>query len=195
MTLKIKRLKGEAILPYISDFARLLIEVFKGYPYLYSGDLKSAYEYLHTYIACPETILVLALDEEKVVGASSAIPLEFEIAKIKKPFLDRNLNLQEIFYLDNSVLLPAYRGKNIYRHFFHEREAAALEYGCKITTFCAIERPLNHPQKPDDYLPLNEAWEHFGYERHPELCAYFKWKEIGEQGKSSKPLIFWIKYL
>jgi GNAT superfamily N-acetyltransferase len=195
MNLKIKRLKGEAILPYIEDFAWLRMEVFKAYPYLYEGDLTCEREYLQNYIACPETILVLAFDEKKVIGVSSAIPLEFETVETKKPFLEHNMNIQDIFYLDSSVLLPAYRGKNIYRHFFHEREAAAIEYGCKITTFCAIERPFNHPKKPDDYFPLNDIWTHFGYKKCPELSAYFEWKEVGEESKSRKPLVFWMKYL
>jgi len=45
-------LKGKEILPYLSELARLRIEIFKEYPYLYEGDLAYEEQYLHTYAVC-----------------------------------------------------------------------------------------------------------------------------------------------
>jgi GNAT superfamily N-acetyltransferase len=193
--LKIVRLKGSEIIPYVSDLAKLRIEIFKTYPYLYLGDLEQEAAYLQTYVKCSESVMVLVLDENKVVGASTAIPLEYETAEIQKPFLDHNIKIQEVFYLGESVLRPTYRGRNIYRHFFHERESAAREYGAKTTTFAAIERALDDPRRPQNYVPLDNIWEHFGYKKNPELVAYFEWQEIDEAVRSPKPLIFWLKAL
>jgi hypothetical protein len=92
-------------------------------------------------------------------------------------------------------LLTAYRRKNIYRYFLEEREKIAKHYGSKMTAFCAIERSPTDPRKPDQYFPLDEVWRRFGYQQHPELCAYEEWKEIGEEAVSAKPLLFWIKKL
>lgn len=193
--LKILRLKGQDIIPYIPELAKLRIEIFKFYPYLYDGDLDYEYNYLSTYVKCNESIIVVVLDHDKVVGASSAIPLEFETIEFQQPFLDNGINTKDVFYFGESVLQVAYRGRGIYRHFFTEREAAAKKYGAKFAAFAAIERPLNDPKKPTDYFPLNSVWEYFGYEKHPELCMYYKWKEIGEAFQTSKPLIFWLKKL
>lgn len=194
-TVKIMRLKGKDIVPYIPDLAKLRISVFRDYPYLYEGDLDYEYHYLETYIKCPESVIILALDENNVIGASSALPLAFEVGEFQKPFLEHHIDINHVFYFGESVLQPRYRGHNIYRHFFSEREAAAAEYGAKIVAFAAVEREENDIRKPKGYTPLNSVWEHFGYKKHPELCAYFNWKEIGETEEIPKPLIFWLKNL
>ncbi len=192
---QIKRFKGKEILPFISDLAKLRIEVFKEYPYLYVGNMEYETEYLNTYTSCPESVMALVYINNKVVGVSTAIPLEFETAECKQPLIEHAKDIKKIFYLGESVLLPQYRGHNIYRHFFHERETAAQEYGSKITAFCAVERDPHDPRRPKEYMPLDNVWRHFGYEKHPELCAYYEWKEIGEKTESKKPLIFWLKNL
>ncbi|KTD19339.1 hypothetical protein [Legionella israelensis] len=64
--LQIIRLKGKDILPYISDLATLRIKVFKEYPYLYEGDVHYEQNYLQTYVTCPESIMVLVLDQKQV---------------------------------------------------------------------------------------------------------------------------------
>lgn len=193
--LKIICLKGKEINPYILDLAKLRIEIFHGYPYLYVGDMDFETNYLKTYTECPESILVVVFDKEKVVGASSAIPLEFETIEVQQPFLEHGRDIREVFYFGESVLLPAYRGKSIYRHFFHFREEAARKYGCKIAAFAAIERPDDDPRKPKDYIPLDTVWKRFGYSKHPELCMYLQYKEIGEDYPTKKPLIYWLKDL
>lgn len=193
--LKIVRLKGQEIVPYIPDLARLRIEVFIDFPYLYAGDLAYETKYLQTYVSCPESIMVLVFDGDQVVGASTAIPLEFETMAIKKPFRDQGIAITDIFYLGESVLYPIFRGRNLYRRFFEEREAAAREYGAKITAFGAVERPADDLRQPETYTPLDNVWKHFGYKKHPELRFYLDWKDIDKQRETAKPLIFWLKTL
>jgi hypothetical protein len=193
--LKIIRLKGQDIVPYIPKLAELRIIVFKEYPYLYLGNLEYETKYLQTYVNSPESIIVLVFDGERVVGASTAIPMQFETAEFKQAFVDHHMNIAEIFYLGESVLLPSYRKRGVYKHFFREREAAAHEYGCKITAFCAIERPVDDPRRPKDYVPLDDVWRYFGYVKHSELCIYFPWQEVSMEIETTKPLMFWLKTL
>jgi GNAT superfamily N-acetyltransferase len=192
---KIERLKGKQVHNYIDDLAKLRIQIFKEYPYLYEGNLSYEIDYLNTYTACDESILIVASMKSKIIGVSTAIPLEYEMAECQKPFLDTHLPISKIFYLGESVLLPEYRGQGIYRQFFDQREKAAMEYGSLITTFCAVSREADDPRSPKGYEPLDNIWQHFGYQKHPELCAYYKWQEIGDTVQTSKPMIFWMKYL
>jgi len=194
--LKIIRFKGPAVEKYVLQLAELRKQIFRDYPYLYEAD-DSDYEvnYLRTYIACPETALVLVFDGEQVVGASTAIPLEFETPEFQKPFLENKMNVKDIFYFGESVLLPQYRGLGIGKRFFAEREAAAREYGCKITAFCAVERALTDPRRPPDYQPLDKFWQKLGYQKYPTLHTEYEWKEIGETIATPKPMVFWLKNL
>jgi len=193
--LRIIRVKGRDILPFISDLAQLRIQVFREYPYLYDGDVAYEEHYLSTYSACEESVLVLVFDNKQIIGASTAIPLEFEVMVFKKPFIDHQISVKDVFYLGESVLLPKYRGKKIYKHFFHERETAAKEYGAKLTAFCAVKRAKDDIRRPKTYQELDSVWEHFGYKKHADLCAYFKWKEIDVNEASDKPMEFWLKNL
>jgi hypothetical protein len=57
-------------------------------------------------------------------------------------------------------------------------------------TFCAVDRPSDHPRRPKDYVPLDAFWQHCGYVKRPDLVATFEWKEIDEAQESPKTLTF-----
>ncbi|HEU5280399.1 MAG TPA: GNAT family N-acetyltransferase [Gammaproteobacteria bacterium] len=180
-------------MPFIEQIANLRITVFKDYPYCYDGDMAYESEYLQTYTNCEESTIVIALSNQCVIGASTAIPLEFEVDAFKKPF--EKENIKKIFYLGESVLLREFRGKNIYRHFFHEREKAALHHGCNRTTFCAVERPASNTLRPLNYYPLDAIWNHFKYEKNNGRYTYFYWKDIHETVETAKRMVYWEKTL
>lgn len=195
--LTIQCLSGPQIEPYIPHLAALRIAVFHDYPYLYEDENSDAYEasYLARYLKSPESILVLVWDGEKIVGASTAMPLNSEMDAIKQPFLTADFDLSTLFYCGESVLLPAYRGQQIGRRFFAERENAAREKGFTLMAFCAVERPDDHPKRPKNWHPLTAFWQNLGYVKHPELKAFLSWKEIGDNQESTKPMVFWLKHL
>lgn len=193
--LKIQTLHGQDITPYVPILAELRICVFREYPYLYEGNLTQEKKYLQTYINAQQATVILVSDDDKVVGASTSVPLAFETDNVKKPFLDGGMRVEDIYYLGESVLLPTYRGQGIYQHFFSGREQAARAAGCHIAAFCAVNRDINDPRKPANYLPLDPVWKHFGYEKHPQLQAVYDWQEIGDTQETSKTMTFWLKNL
>lgn len=194
--LELKRLSGDALKQYIPELASLRIEVFRDFPYLYDGDTEYEARYLQTYIQCPESVIVLAFDGDKVVGASTGIPLKFETEEVKTPFIKAGLNIDEIFYCGESVLISKYRGQGAGVAFFDHREDHARELGgYQYSCFCGVQRPDDHPRRPAGYRPLDNFWRKRGYEKHPELHTTFSWKEIGEDDESPKPMTFWMKVL
>ena len=192
--IRIERRSGAALLPYISELARLRIEVFRDFPYLYDGTLEYEQKYLQTYIDNPESVIVLALDDNSVVGASTAIPMKDETPELKKPFIEHGYDLDQVFYCSESVLNKAYRGLGIGVRFFEEREAHAAELGgFKHITFCCVERPTDHPRRPADYVPLDKFWNKRGYVKHPELQTSYLWKDLDDEDETPKPMTFWLK--
>lgn len=193
--LKIRPLVGKEIIPYIKDLARLRIEVFRDYPYLYEGSFSYEENYLKRFSDCPDAIVVFVFDGEKVVGASTGSPLK-DAPDFCKPFIDKGLDISSFFYCGESTLLKEYRGQGIGNQFFDFREAHARKLNrFKYICFCAVERPENHPKRPASYLPLDEFWKKRGYIKHPELKVFFPWAEIGEKEETNKPLVFWIRGL
>ena len=185
---------GADIAPFIDDLARLRIAVFRAFPYLYEGSLDYEKTYVATYARSPGSVFVLALDEGKVVGAATGLPMADETDEFKRPFLDNGYDPSRIFYFGESVLMPAYRGQGIGVRFFEEREAHARRLGwLDLCAFCAVERPVDHPARPLDYQPLNAFWGKRGFIHHPELRTDYVWRDVGEAQETAKPMSFWLK--
>lgn len=192
--IRILRCSGEALQGYIADLAQLRIEVFRDFPYLYDGDLAYEENYLQTYIRCPEAVIVLALDDEQVIGASTGIPMQYESAEFQLPFIENNYDPTRVFYCAESVLKKQYRGLGLGVRFFTEREAHARELGgFDYFSFCCVQRPAKHPLRPDNYVPLDKFWNKRGYTPHPELTACYDWKDIDQTEETTKTMMFWLK--
>lgn len=187
---------GEHITPYIDDLAQLRISVFRAFPYLYEGTADYECSYVATYARAPESVFVLALDGSRVVGASTGLPMADETDAFKAPFMNGGWNPERLFYFGESVLLPDYRGQGIGVRFFEEREAHARRIGrFDFCTFCAVERPEDHPLRPAGYAPLDRFWAHRGYVHRPELRTEYRWRDVGEAEETAKPMSFWMKDL
>jgi GNAT superfamily N-acetyltransferase len=187
-------LSAKEIEPWLLDLARLRITVFKDFPYLYDGTLDYERRYLQTYVETPDSIAVLALDGEQVVGASTGLPMADETPDFQKPFVTLGYDPARVFYCAESVLLKEYRGQGIYKHFFAGREAHAQRLGTiDWCCFCAVQRPEDHPARPGDYMPLDAVWNKFGYVRHPEIGTTYRWKDIGQTDETEHEMVYWLK--
>ncbi|WP_331280503.1 GNAT family N-acetyltransferase [Halomonas sp. BC04] len=129
------------------------------------------------------------------MGASTGMPLAADMAEFRAPFERAGFDIDSVFYYGESVLLPSYRGRGIGKAFMQARERHAGERGFSTVAFCAVERPDDHPLKPEGYVPLHGFWRSRGYERHPALATTFHWKDIGEPEETDKPMVFWLKSL
>lgn len=194
--LKVIRISGHELNEHLLDVAQLRIRVFRDFPYLYDGDFDYEKRYLQTYTESQGSVVVLAMDDDKVVGASTALPLQHETHEVKAPFVAAGYAIDNIFYFGESVLLPEYRGRGVGVAFFENREAHARDTGSFAQCcFCAVQRPTDHPLRPVDYQPLDVFWRRRGYQEQSNLVAHYSWKDVGEQEESPKPMVFWMKSL
>ncbi|RFA24786.1 GNAT family N-acetyltransferase [Alkalilimnicola ehrlichii] len=192
--LRVVRKSGAALQAHLEDLARLRITVFRDFPYLYEGDPVYEQRYLQTYADAPDSVIVLVFDNDQVVGASSGIPLSDETPEIQKPFQDQGYDVERVFYCGESVLLRDYRGRGLGVAFFEEREAHAQALNRFDTiSFCAVERPLDHPRRPQGYTPLDVFWQRRGYRKQPHLRTSMSWQDLDEAHETPKPMIFWTK--
>jgi len=195
-SLTIKSVTGRGIEKYLHDLATLRIEVFREFPYLYDGSLEYEKRYLETYIRSDQSIAVLVLDGDTVVGASTGLPMADETEEFQRPFKENVYNVDTIFYCGESILKKKYRGRGLYRSMFEGREQHATDPGNFSTIcFCAVQRSDDHPLRPENYQPLDPVWEKFGYRKQPELTTKYHWKDINEESESDKTMVFWVKEL
>lgn len=193
--LNFKNLSGEEIRPYLRPLGELRIQVFRDFPYLYEGDLAYERGYLQTYVNCEKSLAVLVFDGETLVGASTGLPMSDETPEFFTPLKAAGLDIEKTFYFGESVLLAPYRGLGVGHEFFKRREDHAQKVIPKLkhTCFCAVERPDNHPLKPEDYKPLDEFWKKWGHQKSEGLQVSFPWKDIDKEKEDHKKLTFWIK--
>lgn len=191
----IESLHGAAIGQVLQPLAELRIQVFREFPYLYDGH--AAYEawYLERFATAPDALLVAARDSDRLVGAATAAPLAHEHDDFKAPFRHHGIDPKTVFYLAESVLLPAYRGRGIGHAFFDQREAAGRRLGFARAAFCAVIRPDDHPLRPAGYRPLDDFWRKRGYRPIDGLTTTFPWRELAETEETAKPMQFWLRDL
>jgi hypothetical protein len=122
------------------------------------------------------------------------MPLEDESEEIVAPFVAQQWPLAKGFYFGESLLLSQYRGQGWGNRFFDERERYALSYKeIDYTSFCSVERPINHPLRPATYNPNDAFWLKRGYTKQEQLQCKMSWKDIDEAEESIKNMTFWTK--
>jgi len=193
--LRVVSLGEAAIAPLLDALAELRIRVFRDYPYLYDGDLGYEARYLARFAAAPDALLAAAFAGEQLVGAATALPLMHEHDDFVRPFEQHGIDPRTVFYLAESVLLPAYRGRGIGHAFFDLREAAGRRLGFATAAFCAVVRAPDDPRRPAGYRPLDAFWLQRGYRPAEGLTTSFAWQELGETEETAKPMQFWLRPL
>ncbi|MCO5146278.1 MAG: GNAT family N-acetyltransferase [Aquamicrobium sp.] len=192
---EVRRLSRREAEAAFDDLARLRIEVFRDFPYLYEGDFDYERRYLATFMASPGAVVIGALDGGTLVGAATASPLSDHFDEFAGPFAARGLDPADFFYFGESVLRQAYRGRGVGVRFFEEREKAAREAGFSRCVFSSVVRPADHPARPAGYAPLDAFWTRRGYARIEGLATGFSWRDVGEAHETVKPMEFWQRTL
>lgn len=193
--IKVVALTGPTLESHLDDVARLRIDVFRDWPYLYDGDLGYERDYLAVYRDNPRAVVVGAFDGSRLVGAATGMPMQDHADDFAAAFEGTGKDLGTIFYCAESVLLPAWRGHGIGHRFFDLREDHARALGLTESAFCAVMRPADHPMRPAGYAPLDPFWRKRGYQPLPGVVANFGWKDLGDADESRKSLQFWSRPL
>ena len=194
-TIDVRPLRGAEIAPQLDALARLRIEVFRAFPYLYDGDMDYERRYLGTFAAGPRAFVAAAFDGDQLVGAATACPMEDHDDDFAAPLAAAGIGPEAVYYCAESVLLPEYRGRGLGHRFFDLREAEGRALGRAHAAFCAVIRPPDHPARPADYRALDPFWRKRGYAPVPGAVAQFSWRDLGETEETDKPLQLWMRPL
>lgn len=192
--LNMQSLPGPNASDLVDTLAEVRIRVFSEWPYLYAGTLSYEREYLATYFDCDDALVLIARDGDQVIGVSTALPLAAAESDMRAPFEAASIDVGQWLYFGESVVLPEYRGHGLGVGFFAERESHAMALGLEHCTFCSVERPDDHPARPQHYFGNERFWENRGYQPMDLRCQY-EWPDIGATQPTAKPMRFWQRRL
>lgn len=188
--------RGPDIAEWFDAVAGLRASVFRSFPYLYEGDTEYEKHYLAMYARSADSLLVLALADDVVVGASTGLPLGDAEPAFHVPFADRGIPMETVFYCGESVLLPAFRGLGLGHRFFDEREAHARSLGgMQWTSFASVDRADDDPRRPSNYRSNDPFWIRRGYVRQSDMKVTLPWKQVGEPSETEQTLTMWLRPL
>ena len=193
----IKTFTGPEAREHFRDLAHFRISLFKEFPYLYQGTEDYEKEYLETYFRSPNSHIILVYDRNKLIACSTGIPLTEEMKEIQEPFLKNNISPSAYFYIGEVLILPEYRGKGILRKFFEAHESYAHKKGLSRMVFMTVDRPNDHPHKPQNYRELKPIWNHFSYEKMQDgMKVNLSWNQIDSNDREvHNTLSLWEKIL
>ena len=191
----VRPLAGPDLEAVLDQVAQLRITVFRDWPYLYDGTLDYERQYLDSYRDNPGALLVGAVHEGRLIGASTSTPMEDHAPEFAAPFRALGIPLEKILYGAESVLLRPYRGMGLGHRFIDLREAHARALGRTHVAFCSVIRPEDHPARPGAYRSNDAFWRGRGYDTLPGVVARFSWKDLGDGEETEKPLQFWMRRL
>lgn len=170
-TLEVRCITGSSVAAALDDIARLRAKVLGAWPDLHDGDVSAERARLEHHAASWRSIAVLVIDRDQSVGVALGLPLEDDNGAIRAAFDAAGRDATVAFMLAGSVLLPAYRGRQLGHRFFSEREKHARSLGgFESTVFATVERDGDDPRRPPFGRSNDAFWRRRGYKRSDSLA-------------------------
>jgi GNAT superfamily N-acetyltransferase len=161
--LSITTVRGVKTKPFHQDLARLRMDIFKDFPYLYAGNSDYEATYNAIYGQSPNSLFVIVKAFNEVIGISTALPIKDMDESLAFILSDQGYPATQGFYLGESVLSPHFRGRGLYKKMFALREEEARLQGHAFTAFLSVVRENDHPLRPLNYVPHDTTWQNYGY--------------------------------
>ncbi len=176
----------------------LRISTFREFPYLYVGFPENEKKYTLGFAKTQGAFACEATDNGQFAGLVTASPLKSEksIAKDSpaQVFLDHGLNPEEFVYLGEVIVDSRYRQRGLAGELIQRAALEANRKGFPRTCFLCVERPDNHPLKPQGYKSPDSIWKRLGYQK-TEMRMPFSWNALDERGLDNIQehwMVFWI---
>jgi GNAT superfamily N-acetyltransferase len=189
-----RRLTGSAIAGQLEALAALRLAIFAEYPYLYRGQRAEELAYLGSYAEKPGGCVILAEANGTVIGAAAGMPLRHEGAALRDPVVAIPWPVDQLYYVGELLFRPAYRGRGLGQRLLAEYEGHIRTLGFSKIVCVTVERPVDHPLRPDSDLPIDRFLARTGFVRLDGVTTRFSWLEV-DGVRRDHTMQFWMKDL
>ncbi len=194
--LKMFSLSGREGLSYIDGFARLRIDIFAEYPYLYKGDLESEREYISSYLSSPLGRIYALFDGPEPVGMLTCGPMSAEPEYMVCAFEKGSAKASESFYLGDMLLRKEYRGQGLFPLFFNSAKLFAQENSFRTLSLMCIVNSEDDVGRPKNFRDVVGLCFKLGFRKLAGASIDLDWPSISCGGaEKTHTLQFYIKDL
>ena len=199
MTLRIEPVSGAALRRALPALAKLRIEVFREWPYLYEGSLEYEANYIERFARLALGVIVVATDAgDEAIGAATAPPMEGQNPDVTAPFVERGYDLKKLFYFGEFLVLQA--GLSWARHracLLRSARRRGSRHARRRARDLLGRRALapDDPRRDPNHRPLDGFWQKRGYAPVEGLVGHYAWTDIGDKEQTRKPMQFWMREL
>ncbi len=180
---EIKSLSGSEIAPYAKEISTFYNIIYREEPYFYYAPESAWDSYIQTYVDTPQSLVCLALDEEKIIGVAIGTPLENATEKYKMGFAARLEDLNSLFYLGEFALKPEYRHHGVGKTMYDAFERSVIERK-QFSAICIWQL---------ENTSSSTFWHRRGFELQPEIRFDELWRHAPGTEKIAHPMVCWKK--
>ena len=164
-TLRIESLSGSAATAKLGEWARLRIEIFSEYPYLYEGATKGEQAYLSTYLRTPRARILGLFEGAHVGGMATMAPLDACEDFAEDVVKATGLAPKTCLYVGDIIFEPRYRGRGLFNVCFNAAEDWGRAHGFSHIVAAAIRTSPTDAGRPQDYRPIAGLFARVGLEK------------------------------
>lgn len=200
MSIKIKVFKEKETAPYVHLLSKMRVEAFQEFPYLYvSESVEADLPYTQCY-TLKHGLLVVAFEDQEVVGMYSAMPMTTKTEFLQAWSLSleaAGINTKKCFYAGEVIVAPSMKRRGIgvalLRRLVEEVSALGYETMMGVTSI----RAPDHPLRPEGYFDSDVVWAAGGYKKLPLTfpCRYPTRQHDGSVKEEDNMLACWLMTL
>ena len=175
------------------------VDEFSKYPYLYDGVAGSASEQMHAAeFTTEDGVFIVCQKDNEDVGIISGCPLSAmpeDAETLSSELLARNIQLSEVFYIGEVIVLPHLRSFGIGKELCAQIiTLAAKKYNYIL--IATVIRAEDDPDRPEGYYYQGGLRDGNGF-RPLQTVWRYEWptKRKGETVMETHALSLWLKTL
>ncbi|MBE2888900.1 GNAT family N-acetyltransferase [Geobacter anodireducens] len=114
---------------------------------------------------------------------------------MRDPFKSTPYSPENVYYIGELLFRLPYRSRGLGRRLLTSMESHIRSLGSFHVIVCAtVERPLDHPCRRHEYIPINNFLDRTGFVRLDGITTHFTWMEI-DGARHNHTMQFWMKDL
>jgi len=130
---------------------------------------------------------------DRVVGAATGIPLAAAGPELVAPVRGAGYRVEGLYYVGELLFYQEFRSRGLGVELLQRVAEQVRGFdGYRYLCCATVQRPADHPARPEGYLPIEGFLGRTGFKALGDLVTDFRWREL-DGVERNHPMKYWIK--